>query len=186
VAGTVYDRLGRVFAHVTMAGYIRALGGKAEDGDKPQRIACPLPDHEDEHPSARLFPDSGVVHCFSCGFHGDMVDLHQKARDCDILTALSEIEDQFSLHDLPFVRVNNQPFHDPRTEAEDGLLALWMRARVRFREDLYYRDLDEKLVKLWLRQWENQVSCWGVTLRLMRQVILCFAATRGLYLEAQI
>jgi len=185
VAGTVYDRLGRVFAHVTMARYIRALGGKAEDGPAQQRIRCPLPQHEDEHPSARLFPDSGIVHCFSCGFHGDMVDLHQRARDCDILTALSEIEAEFELEQFPFVRTNNQPFHDPRTEAEDALLALWMRAKVRFREDLYFADLDAKLVTLWLRQWENQIG-WGVTMRLMRQVILCFAATRGLYLEAQI
>jgi len=185
LAGTVYDRLNRVFAHVTMAQYIRAMGGKAEDGDQQQRIQCPLPDHEDEHPSARLFPDSGIVHCFSCGFHGDMVDLHRQARNCDILTALSEIEEHFGLSEHAFVRSSSQPFHDPRVESEDALLALWMRARVRFKEDLYYPDLDEKLTQLWLRQWEDEAK-WGVVLRLMRQVLLCFAATRGLYLEAQI
>jgi len=34
-------------------------------------INCPF--HEDKTPSMKWFPDSEVFHCFSCGWHGDLI-----------------------------------------------------------------------------------------------------------------
>jgi DNA primase len=36
------------------------------------KIRCIAPDHTDNDPSMHLYGDH--VHCFSCGFHGDVVD----------------------------------------------------------------------------------------------------------------
>lgn len=41
---------------------------------------CPLPDHEDKEPSFYVYPD-GRGHCYGCGFHGDVIDLHQRVEN---------------------------------------------------------------------------------------------------------
>jgi DNA primase len=37
------------------------------------KVRCVAPDHHDANPSMHLYGDH--VHCFSCGFHGDVVDV---------------------------------------------------------------------------------------------------------------
>lgn len=39
-----------------------------------RRLRCSSPDHLDKRPSAWLFADDRV-RCFSCGFHGDVIDV---------------------------------------------------------------------------------------------------------------
>jgi DNA primase len=39
------------------------------------RTLCLAPDHHDEHPSMVVYGDDNHVHCFTCGFHGDVIDL---------------------------------------------------------------------------------------------------------------
>ena len=31
-------------------------------------ICCLNPDHDDKHPSLRIDPETGIMHCLSCGF----------------------------------------------------------------------------------------------------------------------
>ena len=45
------------------------------------RARCVAPDHEDASPSMHLYDDH--VHCFSCGFHGDVVDAWAALRGFD-------------------------------------------------------------------------------------------------------
>jgi len=184
LAGTVYDRLARLRQHVTMSGYIRALGGRCEDLNIPQKVRCPLPDHEDEHPSARVFPDSDVVHCFACGFHGDIIDLHMRIYECNILEALTAIEEAFALEQHPFPHTHNEPMMDLRVEKENALLDLWKRVNVRFAGDDYLRDMNYKLADMWIEAWDS--DNWNVMLSVIRNVLLSFAETKGLLLEAQI
>jgi len=184
LSGTVYDRLARLRQHVTMSSYIRALGGKCEELDVPQKVRCPLPDHEDEHPSARVFPDSNVVHCFACGFHGDIVDLHMQIYECNILAALTAIEEAFRLGDLPFPYTRVEPLMDLRVEQEEVLLDLWKRVNARFSNDVYLKDINWTLTDLWVQAWES--DNWSELLAVIRTVLLSFAETKGLLLEAQI
>jgi DNA primase len=37
------------------------------------KARCVAPDHMDNNPSMHVFEDH--VHCFSCGFHGDVADV---------------------------------------------------------------------------------------------------------------
>lgn len=41
------------------------------------QIHCPLLTHEDKTPSAKIYNDTHL-HCFSCGFHGDQIDVIRK------------------------------------------------------------------------------------------------------------
>lgn len=40
---------------------------------------CPLPTHEETTPSFTVYPDDNHFHCYGCGAHGDVLDLHQLA-----------------------------------------------------------------------------------------------------------
>ena len=42
---------------------------------------CVAPDHQDNHPSMHIYEDH--VHCFSCGFHGDVTDVWAALRGCE-------------------------------------------------------------------------------------------------------
>ncbi len=46
-----------------------AFGIEVEgETDKGYKCRCPNPDHDDQHPSAFVFKDTGWVYCNSCGF----------------------------------------------------------------------------------------------------------------------
>ena len=38
-----------------------------------------------------------TLHCFKCGFHGDIIDLYQKEHDCDAKTAFNALYDYFGV-----------------------------------------------------------------------------------------
>ena len=40
------------------------------------KCVCPNPDHNDSNPSAGVNIESGIVHCFSCGYGAKFVELH--------------------------------------------------------------------------------------------------------------
>jgi DNA primase len=52
------------------------------------KVQCVDPDHRDANPSMHLYGDH--VHCYGCGFHGDVVDVWgvQKGIDRPIEAAL--------------------------------------------------------------------------------------------------
>ena len=45
------------------------------------KARCVSPDHQDEDPSMHLYDD--YVHCFACGFHGDVTDVWAAMRGLD-------------------------------------------------------------------------------------------------------
>jgi DNA primase len=45
------------------------------------RVSCVAPEHQDTNPSMHLYEDH--VHCFSCGFHGDVTDVWAALRGLD-------------------------------------------------------------------------------------------------------
>ncbi len=54
--------------------YFEALTG--EPVPASGRVSCPLPDHEDRHPSCHVYPDPGRGwYCFACGRGGTALDL---------------------------------------------------------------------------------------------------------------
>lgn len=76
--------------------YLLGLGVEAEEG---QRFHCVMPDHEDRNPSMVYYP-AGMspfprVHCFGCGFDGDLFELIQKTKGVNFAEALSIAEKLF-------------------------------------------------------------------------------------------
>src|SRR5215210_3637113 len=47
--------------------------GRVLEADDHDKIRCISPEHEDSDPSMHVYPEH--VHCFGCGFHGDVVDV---------------------------------------------------------------------------------------------------------------
>ena len=47
---------------------------KYKEAGKDYQIACLNPDHEDSNPSMRVDKITGVYHCFSCGFKGNLFE----------------------------------------------------------------------------------------------------------------
>jgi len=58
---------------VDLASLVRQFTALKRIG-KSLRGRCPLPNHKDTNPSFFVYPDNRV-HCFGCGFHGDVTDL---------------------------------------------------------------------------------------------------------------
>jgi len=59
---------------VTPPDYFRAIAGIEVPGHG--FVSCPMPDHEDRHPSCKVWPSAQQGwHCFSCGVGGSIYDL---------------------------------------------------------------------------------------------------------------
>ena len=56
------------------------------------KVSCPTGDHEDRTPSATVNRSTGRVHCFSCQFSGDAIDLIQFKEGVDFLEAVKIAE----------------------------------------------------------------------------------------------
>ena len=63
---------------VDVAVYFERLAGiEVPERRAPSAVAvhCPLPDHEDKHPSCRLYEETKSWYCFPCGKGGDILTL---------------------------------------------------------------------------------------------------------------
>jgi len=86
-------------------------GGKAR---------CVAPDHEDADPSMHLYGDH--VYCFSCGFHGDVVDVWAAMQGFDRpFEAAHDLAREYSV-DLPDVSPETRRKALERREKEDRYL----------------------------------------------------------------
>ena len=55
-----------------------------EHDGRGKECRCPSANHEDKNPSAHIY-DDGRVHCFGCGWHGDVVDVWAERKGFDNL-----------------------------------------------------------------------------------------------------
>jgi len=85
-------RLLAIREQVSMEEVIDLLGVEVLGGGQ---LSCPNPDHQDRHPSARFYVDTGKVHCFTCGQTWDMVGLVQVARRLTFPEAVAWLEQEF-------------------------------------------------------------------------------------------
>jgi putative DNA primase/helicase len=70
--------------------FYKNLVPSLEDNGKPEALGlCPI--HGDTHPSLSVNLKTGLFHCFSCDFKGDIFTFYQKVKDVDFPTALNEI-----------------------------------------------------------------------------------------------
>lgn len=64
------------------------------DTDRKGKARCIF--HDDSHASMHIFPDDGFK-CFSCGAHGDVIDLACKLYDVDFNRACEILADQYGI-----------------------------------------------------------------------------------------
>src|SRR5215203_4583852 len=55
--------------------------GRLVESSRGGNVRCVVPGHPDDNPSMRVYDDH--VHCFACGFHGDVVDVWAAQRGFD-------------------------------------------------------------------------------------------------------
>src|SRR5690606_8354676 len=53
------------------------------------RFQCLNPDHDDSHPSASIHPRDNYVHCFACGWSGDVIRLVEAVEACGFRAAVA-------------------------------------------------------------------------------------------------
>ena len=74
------------------------IGGLIERGNGG-KAHCVAPEHRDYNPSMHIYDDH--VHCFACGFHGDVVDVWAAQRGFDRpIEAALDLAREFSV-ELP-------------------------------------------------------------------------------------
>ena len=135
------------------------------------KARCVAPGHEDNNPSMCLYDDD--VHCFSCGFHGDVVNVWAAMRDFERpIEAALNLAREFGV-ELPEMNPQARQRVQARREKEDLYLrqarashdALEIHAHVRvwwegrgFGEDLQQRfllgaseDGTEAMIPFWHR-----------------------------------
>jgi DNA primase len=91
---------------------------KPNDGGKAR---CVAPDHRDNDPSTHVYEDH--VHCFSCGFHGDVTDVWAVQRGFGRpIEAALDLAREFRI-ELPEVSAEVRQKAQKRREKEDQYLA---------------------------------------------------------------
>lgn len=79
---------------------------------------CVAPEHEDNHPSMHVYDDH--VHCFSCGFHGDVVNIWSAQHGFDRqIEAAAELAQAFRI-ELPEMSPEAQQNLQERREKEES------------------------------------------------------------------
>lgn len=64
--------------------------GKSNRGTGARKMySCPL--HTDKSPSMCWYVVQNKVHCFSCGFNGDVIDLFSKLNNVNFITAVNTL-----------------------------------------------------------------------------------------------
>lgn len=53
---------------------------------------CSCPFHKDKTPSMRWYPESKTLHCFSCGWHGDVISFIMKRDNLPFLDVIRKIK----------------------------------------------------------------------------------------------
>ena len=95
---------------------------------------CPNPHHEDRHPSCRINVSTNRFYCFSCGEHGNNIDLVRLVLNCSYNEAVRFILGDSSLSDYKYTP---KPLPAPPI---NNLDIKWLRSLVSPRE--YYKLLD--------------------------------------------
>jgi DNA primase len=96
-----------------------AIEDVLDDAGTPgKKIRCPNPDHPDENPSGYRYEDH--VHCFGCGFHGDVTDIWaaRKGFGSPVEAAL-DLAQEFGVR-LPALNPNAQRQAQERRERQDS------------------------------------------------------------------
>lgn len=57
------------------------------------KISCPTGDHDDNTPSATINRSTGRLHCFSCDFSGDAIDLVRYKEGLDFASAVTRCQE---------------------------------------------------------------------------------------------
>ena len=87
---------------------------------KGSKARCVAPDHEDNNPSMHLYDDH--VHCFSCGFHGDVVNVWAAMRNFESqIEAALDLAREFGVV-LPEIGPKARKRVQERREKEDLFL----------------------------------------------------------------
>jgi DNA primase len=85
------------------------------------KARCAAPNHQDSHPSMHVYEDH--VHCFSCGFHGDVTDVWAASRGFDHpIEAALDLAREFGI-ELPEIGAKTRQTAQKRREKEDQYLA---------------------------------------------------------------
>src|ERR671921_30333 len=86
----------------------------------PTRARCVAPDHPDNLPSMHLYDDH--VHCFACGFHGDVTDVWAAMRGLDRpLEAALDLAGEFGI-EVPEASAEARQRTRERRDKEDLFL----------------------------------------------------------------
>lgn len=72
--------------NIDIADILRVCGIEYKEKGKFFIISCLNPAHIDENPSMRLYADSGIAHCFSCGYNIHISQIYKKyiGKDLDL------------------------------------------------------------------------------------------------------
>lgn len=76
-----------------MISVCRDLGITVGTRGKWRVCRCPSPQHDDRHPSCRVNVQTNRFRCFSCGAHGNNIDLVRMVRGCSYLEAVAWLLD---------------------------------------------------------------------------------------------
>lgn len=71
---------------------------------------------QDKHPSMQVFADG--VHCHTCGYHADVIQIVQDIENCDFKTAFRLLGGTYDKHTDKAKNIQNDRFKQAKTRAE--------------------------------------------------------------------
>lgn len=82
---------------------------------------CPF-HGEDAHPSMKVYAKS--VHCFTCGFDGDIFDIYMRFEQCDFKTAYKALGGAYENHTANYsAELMRNKWEREKAEKQDKILA---------------------------------------------------------------
>jgi len=152
------ERVLRIKACLTVPQVLQAFGIYMQE-DFGGRVQCPF--HGDANPSAKLFDDGQVLHCFAgqCAFHGDVIDVAQRASGQNVISTVGFLEAQFDLwkEALPEVPTGIS-LHGFRSQCEEAVLRYYETIRDRL-SDRWKGPFQESFEEAFSQR--HELSAWN-------------------------
>ncbi|HDY68676.1 MAG TPA: hypothetical protein ENH85_12925 [Candidatus Scalindua sp.] len=95
VSKSLVWRIDRIVDNVSIYDFFVWIGRPIQPRSRPHQISCPFKfghAHGDMHPSARIFPDSNKIHCFTEAKSRDIIDAVSEYYGITLLQAVTYIE----------------------------------------------------------------------------------------------
>lgn len=150
-------RIERIVSQVSVYNFLDWIGEPTIPDDRPHQIRCPFTTahaHADMNPSARVYPDSGKLHCFTEAKTRDIIDAVSDYYGLDLPHAVAFVEQKMGWEVSPVTKLrqalaaSRTTNRKPKPLCEESILELMEKLR-KILSSANYQELSPIFIWIW-------------------------------------